>query len=429
MSRRKNKQLKKINNNQLVQNHNNSYGRSIQSLLTGLNHNGNRDYNSTFGYPDEIDFTLCHEMYKRNGIASRVINSFPEDCWRVAPSLIDVSQKDKDVGSEEEIEIQTLANRINLFGKFQSGHILSLIGRYSIAVVQVADGKLATEQLVLNSTDDIERIEVFSEKSIQITKYDNNPTSKRFGLPVEYTINSYDLNGNRGQSFTVNYTRVVHLSPNKLESLVYSEYYLADVFNLLLDLAKVSGSASETYWLNGRGFMIGQIDSNGRLSSEDKQALSEAYEDSLNGNKRYLINNNTVNKYLDMPIPRDTDKIFNILISQIGGTKGYPKRKLIGTENGVLASSQDEASYDAQVDSIKNGFCTEIIKGFLTLLQDAGLYKGIEFGVVWEDTNKEEEKTIAETANIKMNTLAIWKDKGLENIISEEEIKKALNIN
>ena len=56
--------------------------------------NDPKDINEECGYPDEITISMYKEMYKREGVAKRVVNILPEDTWSSLPEIYETEKSD-----------------------------------------------------------------------------------------------------------------------------------------------------------------------------------------------------------------------------------------------------------------------------------------------------------------------------------------------
>jgi len=57
--------------------------------------NDPKDINEECGYPDEITISMYKEMYKREGVAKRVVNILPEDTWSSLPDIYETEKSDE----------------------------------------------------------------------------------------------------------------------------------------------------------------------------------------------------------------------------------------------------------------------------------------------------------------------------------------------
>src|SRR5688572_14451476 len=52
-----------------------------------------RDIDKECGYPDIITPDDYWDMYRRNGIARKVVNFFPDECWSLSPEVYETEEQ------------------------------------------------------------------------------------------------------------------------------------------------------------------------------------------------------------------------------------------------------------------------------------------------------------------------------------------------
>lgn len=156
----------------------------------------------------------------------------------------------------------------------------------------------------------------------------------------------------------VHWTRVIHLPVNPLWNEVNGQPLLQQTFNRLEDCEKVMAGSGEMYW---RGAFPGlSVESHPNLGAEiplDLSALKDQMESYMNGLQRYLGSVGFGVKSLAPQVVKPNDHL-DAMLTVIALRYGMPKRKLMGSERGELASSEDEGDWNDKISGIQNGFLT-----------------------------------------------------------------------
>ena len=203
------------------------------------------------GYPTDITREAYKDYYDRFGIASRVVELFPLECWAVTPTIFE-SEDSADVTAFED-GIDTLAKDLRGQSKYQDeegspiweilkrADVLSGIGQFGVILIGLDDGlplhmpvagveeqgsqpidapeedahdpksltkppekkfDSGTQNLFLpyRMTVNAEQtkgrkllfLRAFDESLVYVSRYESNPTSPRFGHPVSYNITLND---------------------------------------------------------------------------------------------------------------------------------------------------------------------------------------------------------------------------------------------
>ena len=63
--------------------------RANLAARVGLTFDGQRDLYKYLGYKRNLDYADFYARYKRGGIASRIVDAYPQATWRQQPILLD----------------------------------------------------------------------------------------------------------------------------------------------------------------------------------------------------------------------------------------------------------------------------------------------------------------------------------------------------
>lgn len=330
----------------------NHWRRALARFASG---GSKRDYDYVFDYPSDaaLDSRYYRQLYERGGIANRVAKAYPQSTWREMPTLCDDVKDAKD--SEFSKAWDTFCEKKRLGHYMERADRLNCLGQYSLLFIGSA-GK-TTEPLVKGGK--ILYLQPYAEHSVSISKWDTDTESERFGLPEQYTLQTADYqsasNSGASRSIDVHYSRVLHISESLEQSETYGTPLLKPIINYLVDLKKVAGSSAECFWLTAhRGLFLG-IKSDGYVDDEMLKAVREQAEEFTDQLKRVVVGANMDANALVSDVPDPTANV-DKLIALIAGTTGIPQRILTGSEQGQLASGQDEGNWASRIDERRGKF-------------------------------------------------------------------------
>lgn len=356
-----------------------------------------REINKECGYPERIDAIYCREMYDREGIAKRVVQLFPQECWKKDPEVVETEDE---LETEFEKSWEDLVVNFNLFALMQRADILSGIGSYGIIMFGIDDG------LPLNApvrgvpldgsvpkrftgTNKLLYLRVFDETSVDVAKFEVNPNHPRFGQPKLYNVNFINY-GNSVQVMQpispmptsptpVHWTRVIHLADNKDSSEVYGVPRMVPVANRLYDLRKVLSSSGEMFWKGGFPGISFEVNPDLQtVATMDKDAMREEFQAYQEGLQRYLALVGVSAKSLQMQVADPTNH-FTTHLKAIAVSLGVPYRIFLGTEEAQLAGAQDASAWNERIGNRQTKYCFPcIIKPLVMRLMMFGVLKPIK---------------------------------------------------
>lgn len=376
----------------------------------GLTFGGQRDLYKIFGYPRAITTRQYQEEYRRGGISGRLIDVYPNATWRGKVTVSeDDDPKEKTLF---EVEWSKLARRLQIQAKFLRGDKLSLICGFSVLLLG-AEGDLSTElPRVTPGTDSQKKlifVSAFSgsanigartnissigvqapvyDSDVSIYELDKDPRSPRFGLPISYFIRRSDMATEPLKP--VHWTRVIHIADGLLFDEVFGLPALERVWNLLTDLAKVTGGGAEAFWLRANQGL--HLDIAKDMKLEDAEAARQSLQDKADLYKHQIERWLATRGVSVTPLGSDVANFSgpaDTIITQIAGARGIPKRILTGSEMGELASSQDRDNWKDQIDGRQEQYAGPYIaRPFIDRLVAYGYLpspsKGPdEYNVVW----------------------------------------------
>jgi hypothetical protein len=272
-------------------------------------------------------------------------------------------------------------------------------------------------------------IRAFDESLIQITQYENRRHHPRFGMPIMYRVTFNDP-ADQGQGIgldtsteDVHWSRIIHLADNRGSSEVMGVPRMRPIFNRLSDLRKLYGGSAEMYW---RGAFPGlAFETHPTLGSEahiDHAAVKDQVEDYQNTLQRYLavdgVTVNSISPQVVDPTPHIDGQITAVCI-----LLGVPKRIFMGSEQGSMASGQDDGTWNGRLKERQTNYITpRIIIPFIDrLIQAKVLPEPIGFSVVWPELDSATPLDKANIANFRTTALTAYLSGGGENLMSPKD--------
>ena len=391
--------------------------RSLGSLI-GMMFQGKRDLYGAFGYKVTLTYDDFLRKYARQDIAARIVEAEPKATWSDGIALVADETFKK---AWEDIIAQH-----SLYHVFIRLDKLAGLGPYSVLLMGFADGRALDQPVAFNGEDSTSNTEIlymqpYSSKSATVHSLEQNPQDPRFGLPAFYEINPgeidtalssankvvKDVRTRSGLPFRVHHSRILHVAENVLEDPIYGFARLQRVYNLLDDLAKISGGSAETYWMiANRGMQI-DVDKDMDLKKEDLEDLADEIDEYQHNIRRVMRTRGVKVNMLGSDVA-DPRGVFDVLVSLISGATGIPQRILLGSEAGQLASEQDRANWATRISERRQDFAEPtILLPFIRAAINAGaLPSPTVLEVKWPEAFKMSPLERAQTAAQKARTLA-----------------------
>lgn len=402
-------------------------------------HGGDRDVFEALGYPQDLTYDDYRQWYNRGGIAQAIIEKPASKTWEEAPDLVDDGDDGEEWPStdfEEDVAALWDADdeRTNLDRGlrhyFERVDQLARIGNYAVLFLGLSDADSEAEladpvqQGQISSLEDLLYVSPLGEGDATIEEWVEDPTDERNGLPKTYEL---DLaNGNNTQSVDVHHSRVIHVAQGVLDDEVHGQPALEPVINRLYDLEKVLGSSAEAFWMVSNPGLALSVDP--ELQDVPTDQLDEQVDEYEHNLRRVLKMYGVDVEQLDA---QDVDPtgVVDALIKVIAGTISFPQRKLVGSERGELASSQDEANFNEYVSSNQTKYAEPVIlretfdrfRSFGVISDPGGDSYTVEWPDLFELTALEEAELIAKQAEAIKNLAPMGEPDALHSL---EELRE-----
>lgn len=363
---------------------------------------GNRDYYTVLGYERNPDYEYYAGRYERQDIASRIVDLPAQDTWKRPPL---VSEND-DTETPFVQAWAELVDRLHIWSMLTRADRLSGIGSYGVLLIGTKDQRDMKEPLTpdsLSNPRDVLYLRPLDEKGASIAQWVHDPTSPRYGLPELYTIDTSlgDLQGSK----SVHWTRVLHLADGKLNSETYGTPRLLRVLNRLDDLLKLVGGSAEATWLGMRpGTMLGPKEGYDLNVTTSRNELEEEIYRYAHDPLRVLLMRGIEAQQLGSPSVVDISGPFDVAMSLISAASGIPKRILLGSAAGELASAQEDSrQWAGTIRARQKTYAEpEILRPLIDRLIMVGALpkpgpQGYDIGELDPKTNEREWPSILET--------------------------------
>lgn len=343
---------------------------------------GKRDMAEALGYPNNPGYEDLYSLYDRDGMAARVVDCVSDETWRKAPVLTDggfASDKPEDLNADPFLrDFDELAKKLDLFGFFSDVDAVCGYSRYAIMFLGLP-GEFSQPA----KRGPLSYVSVFDESQAAVTEKDSDTASPRYGQPTLYTIQF------EGVTKQVHWSRVIHVREGRGRSPIYGTPRLKKLLDRLYDLTKVVGGGSEAFWLavfRGIAFLAREGAKLPREGTPEFDLMQDDIDEYMHGMARYLQLSGVDVQDLGSTAV-DGNGQFQVIIACIAGISGIPKRILIGSEMGQLASSQDDKNFADTIAGRQTRFAEiRILRPFLDRcisLKIISAPKEPRYGVTW----------------------------------------------
>jgi len=398
----------------------------------GLQFGGLRDLYAVFGYKKVLTTDDFLGKYMRQDVASRIIDAPPDATWSNPPELI------ADAGIVSAWD--ELVKQHDMWGMLNRVDRLSRLNHFAIMLFGFNDG--SNFERKVTKADELLYVRAVGSRQIKEVTFNSDQTSPRFGLPEMYGIQFDDpaLKSVSAGTVTVeglkdmklHASRVVHVVEKPLEDSVFGTPIIEKIYNLLDDLLKVGGGTSEIYWLSARAGMQADIDKEMDIDPADAAALADEIEEYQHELRRVIRTRGVKLNMLESTTP-NPEQSFDMLIGLLSGTTGIPRRILLGSEAGELASAQDRANWAERIDERRSLFAEpRILKPTIDILQNVGLLPEGDVEFEWPSAflqnPLEEGQTKAQTARAIGNISRQTGNKQPMQLTSRKEAREIIGL-
>lgn len=403
---------------------------------------GCRDVARECGYPLNLTATDYLRMYEENGIARRVVGAFADECWSIDPQVYEKEDQDS---TPFETAWDELLDTIFPWHYLHRADEMSGVGRFGLLLFGFDDGGNPASPapnidprtgVVTGSRSGTKLLyhRVFDETQVEVSRWQTDKSSPRYGLPDLYRLTLSDLQtapvGNNPLPSTkldVHWTRVLHLADNRTTSEVFGTSRIKPVEHRLLDLDKILSGSAEMYWkaaFPGISFeALPEALANSDLLDDDtKKDLKDQTQRYEEGLTRYFALVGMTAKPLAVNLSEPTNFIIQ-QVQAIAASLAIPYRVFMGSEAAHLASTQDITTWNKRVARRQRLYLNPmVVRPYVQRLIDVGvLPKPEKFFVTWTDLNGLSDKDKADVALKRAQALMAYVAGNVESAVPLRE--------
>lgn len=377
--------------------------RAALSSRLGKSFKGRRDIYESLGYNRNPTFQDFLDCYLRQDIAKAIIDRPVRACWRKPP----IVRESDEVSTDFEEAWKELLVKHRIFYYLRRLDRLGGIGHFALLLMGF-DGGGDLEVPVDNGPHELLYLAPYSEGSVQVTRYVESTSDPKYGSPEIYTITVSDFDGATsqvippGKPIRVHASRVIHIAEDPMEGEFVGTPRLLAVLNRLQDLNLVAGGSAEMFW---RGAFPGYaflLEKDAILGTQDEAKLEVELDQYMHDLQRYIRGQGLNIQELAMQVA-DPSQHVDMLMDLIAGASGIPKRVLLGSERGELASTMDHRNWAERVEERRNEHCEPmILRPFIDRLISAGVLPEPSPGytIEWPDLLSPSDRERAEVGEV-----------------------------
>lgn len=391
---------------------------------------GEQDVDEECGYPDHISFEMYKRMFLREGIAKRVVATYPRETWSVLPWVYETEKIESRKQTKFEKEWKRVQKKHNIYGKLHRLDEVSGIGHYGIILIGINDGRRLDRPIDAITTHGIEKnvkkpkpreityLMVFDEGEAPIESFEKDENSPRYGKPLYYNLiisdpANQDYQG--GKSQKVHWSRVIHVADNCMSSDIWGRPRQEPVYNYLLNIRKTLGGSAEMFWKGG----FPGLSFEGKFPDVelDTKSIERQIQPYMKKLKRYLALENMEAKTLQPNIEEPRTHI-DAQIMAICISIEIPMRVFMGTEEARLASIMDAESWNKRVHGRQNiHVIPNILNPFIERLMLMRVLPQIEnFIIEWPDLYSISVKDQADITGVLVRAMSEYVSKGASRL-------------
>ncbi len=387
--------------------------RSKLAAQLGQSYGGDRDIYTALGYPKVLLYSHFAARYARQDVAGRVIDAYPDATWRLKPVI-------EEEGEIEETKFQkawnTLVKEKKVYHYLRRADRISGIGTYGVLFLGFDD--MADRAAVPNPVQGAKQLlflRPYTMDNAVVHTWEDDATNERFGLPKTYQLSIQDSPSGSATHFTsniiVHHTRVLHLAEGLESNDIEGTPRLQRVYNRLQDLELIVGGSAEMFWRGAFPGLSFEANEDVDLDAQAMIDLQDEIQDYIHKLNRYMRLQGVTAKELSQDVA-DPKNHADVQLMLISGATGIPKRILVGSEMGELASSQDEKNWLSRVDERRTDYNEPmILRPFIDRLVAVGVLpepKTKEYTVNWPDLFAPSEKEMADLNKVKTDMLVAF---------------------
>lgn len=403
-----------------------------QSL--GFQFDGQRSLYDVLGYKNQLTFEDYYSAYDRGDIAQRIVDAPAVSTWRRKPIISNDS--DPKLFTAFEVAWAKLVQDRRVFHYLERVDKLSGIGDYGALLIGTADVRKADDMkrpmAKLKGPEAILYLWPLTSDFATITEIDSDPSSPRYGLPEIYTVQVTDSSAGSvttlkdNAQIQVHWSRIIHVAEGLRDNDIYGTPRLKHVMNRLYDVDKIAGGSAEIFWQAAKRIMVLQA-KEGYAAVDNDDELTAMMDELVHGLRRVIDLQGYEAKVLETADVRPREA-FDVALALISSATGIPQRILLGSEQGKMASTQDEVNWNGRIaDRQINWAEPVVLRPFIDRLIKAGGLPnpGNEYTVTWPSLFELSDKEKAQIGLLKARAVGVYVGTAGGNLAASETVVPA----
>ena len=381
-------------------------------------------------YPTRLTFGMFYNMYARNSVASRVIETYPDYCWTARPQVLDkgghTSRFSRAV-LDAFLKHYKLMDGIDqsLLSSMKQLDVLGGVGGESLMVFGFRDNKRLSEPVEYMKDMEIAWIKILHNGQFNVdSRYGDDKDPENFGdveMYITTQFNTEELNfaNHIAPNIKIHASRCVHFKEGN--NLSFGTSRIQKCYNQLLDITKLAGASAEVYFLGAFSGLSVEVEPEARLDEEVMTSMKDEISKYFEGLARSMVFGGAKAKLLYPAIVSPKDH-FDLQVTMVSIATGIPRRFLTGAEAAKLASQQDSLNWTERVSIRRDAMVSpRIVTPVVKRLIMAGvvpLPRDYEFTVTWP---KAESITTSERSNASRHMTAAFTEyfsTGMSDVLS-----------
>lgn len=306
-----------------------------------------RDLYKALGYILNPTFNDYYAKYKRGDIAKRIVDALPVATWRKKPFVNEPGSPGIN-NTPFEKAWNDLVKRRNVWHYLSRIDKISGIGQFGVLFLGIGDGLLPEQPA--RKAKELLYLRPYTQGAVTIEEWEENPKDPRFGQPKIYTIDIDSRIGSTSRNVVrVHHSRIIHVADGLIDNDIYGSPRLEIVLNRLQDLDLLTGGSAEMFWRGAQPGYVFSAEPDAQFGSQSLADLEDEIQDYLHDLRRYMRLQGIKVDALEQQVASPKDHV-DVLLTVIAAAINIPKRILLGSERGELASSQDERAWLERID-------------------------------------------------------------------------------
>lgn len=408
----------------------------IQGVLTG---DTKRDLYKVAGYPINVDFENFFALYERSGIGYAGITKPVDKCWSTMPKIYDHDGNGEPVESNSKFmqDFRYLQEKFDILSILAQFDEAQRVGEYGGIIIsseeRVVNGMTPrkSDQIVGVGVRGIIGFRPVFQGQIEENDLIDDINSRYYGNPKTFKFNPSATNEKLHLSThdnVLHWSRVFAMGEGAFGDDIRGMPALKPVINDIYGLFKTAIAGSEGLYKNAKQRLHFDIkdpalaaalaQKNGNAAKELDSRIKRMHA----GFDDELLSAGVEVTALQSAIQDPTGAAGVHLQAIVAGLK-IPKTELIGFETGERSSSENSSSYNVQMQSRREKWCTRVIKCHFNHLIMNGMMSAPDKGVYveWDDlaqpTDAQRLDNVNKMADINKKSI----DAGLGEVFTPEE--------